>query len=315
MIRLGLCCQNTELREKNIFCSRTLIRKNFTLKKVQDLALKNIKDIEKLCEWNFKNNIYIFRISSDIFPHFTDLEIEEVKNGEYTLEFAKEALKSAGEAAKKYNQRITMHPGQYNQVGAKEGSIFEKTVKDLEMHASILDLMEMDENSTICVHGGGVYGDKEKTVERWIKQFENLPQNVKRRLAIENCERCYSVNDCLTIAERCKIPLIFDNHHYECFNKVCDKKEQVILENVMERVVNTWKSRGLRPLFHISEQADGERLGTHSDYIEDLPQYYLDFPSQYGDVDIEVEAKMKEKAILKLYEKYPHIFRYKSLAI
>lgn len=306
MIRLGLCCQNTELRKKNIFCSRTVVRKNFTLEKAQELALKNIKDISKLCEWNFSNNIHVLRISSDIFPHFTDTELKEVESEEYTLDFAVEALEKVGEDAKKYKQRITMHPGQYNQVGAKDKIIFQKTVRDLEMHSAILDLMGMDENSVICVHGGGVYGDKEDTIERWIKQFGDLPETVRRRLAIENCERCYSVKDCIKIAEACKIPLIFDNHHYECYN-ICNK-DKIKIEDVMEKVVNTWKSRGLRPLFHISEQAVGERLGTHSDYINELPDYYVSFPEKYGDVDIEVEAKMKEKAIFFLYKKYPAFF-------
>ena len=44
-IKLGLCCINTELRKLNIFCSRSCIQKNFTISKVQDLALQNVRDI------------------------------------------------------------------------------------------------------------------------------------------------------------------------------------------------------------------------------------------------------------------------------
>ena len=100
-IQLGLCCINSELREKRIFCSRTLIRKNFTVKKAQELALANIRDISKLCEWNFNNHIFVLRLSSDILPHFTDPEVES-----YDMSFAMDALREAGEAAKKYKQRI-----------------------------------------------------------------------------------------------------------------------------------------------------------------------------------------------------------------
>ena len=35
-------------------------------------------------------------------------------------------------------------------------------------------LMGMGADSVIVVHGGGVYGDKEKTKERWCKQFPYL---------------------------------------------------------------------------------------------------------------------------------------------
>ncbi len=301
MIRLGLCCLNTELRKKDIFCSRTVIRKNFSVKKAQELALKNIDDIGKMAEWNASHNIYVFRISSDIFPHFTDDETED-----YTLDFAKDALQKAGELCRKYRQRITMHPGQYNQIGAKEREVFERTIKDLKMHADILDMMGMDRNSVLCVHGGGVYGNIDKTIERWIKQFCELPENVRNRLAIENCERCYSVIDCLKIAEGCNIPLIFDCHHYQCYNEI-NKDKIIDIEKYMDRVVMTWKNREIKPLFHISEQRPDSKIGTHSDFIEKFPDYYLSFPEKYGDLDIEIEAKMKEQAILKLYKIYPFL--------
>jgi UV DNA damage endonuclease len=290
-----------------------MIRKNFTVKKAQELAIKNIKDISKMVEWNAKNDIYVFRLSSDIFPHFTDEETEP-----YTIDFALDMLKEVGEKCKKYNQRITMHPGQYNQVGAKEERVFKNTIKDLKMHADILDAMGMDNDSVICVHGGGVYGDKDQTIKRWIEQYKLLPENVQRRLAIENCERCYSIIDCLTIAESCNIPLIFDCHHYDCYNLINsskdkdDEKTHIAIEDYMDRIVNTWKNRDIRPLFHISQQRKDAKIGAHSDLIDELPNYYLNFSEKYGNLDIEIEAKFKEKAIMKLYNIYPFLLNSKS---
>jgi len=308
MIQLGLCCINIELREKEVFCSRTMVRKNFTVEKAKSLSLKNISDISTLCEWNAKNNIHCLRLSSDIFPHFTDDETEP-----YSLDFAKEALQLAGETAKKCGQRIVMHPGQYNQVGAKDEKVFQKTCRELEMHAFILDTMGVDQDGVLCVHGGGVYKNKEQTIERWIEQFHRLPESVRRRLAIENCERCYSTVDCLKIAEACNIPLIFDTHHYECFNHIY-QDEAFPIDDVMPRVIATWQRRQIKPLFHISEQRENSRVGTHSDYIEVIPDYILEIPEKYKvSLDIEVEAKMKEKAIMKLYKKYPQVFKRKLL--
>ena len=301
-IQLGLCCINSKLRRQKIFCSRTMIRKNFTIEKAKSLALLNIADIEKLCEWNYKNNIFVLRLSSDIFPHFTDTETES-----YDLSFAMEALAEAGKAAQKYKQRITFHPGQYNQVGAKSKSVFESTCRDLKMHADILDAMCIDKNGILCIHGGGVYDKKDETIERWICNFKLLPESVKRRICIENCERCYSVKDCLYIAEKCEIPLIFDSHHYECFNLI-NADKFIDINDVMERVINTWRKRDITPLFHISEQREDARIGAHSDFIEKIPEYILTIPEKYGvGVDIEVEAKMKEQAILHLYEIYPKL--------
>ena len=58
---------------------------------------------------------------------------------------------------------------------------------------------------------------------------------------------------------------------------------------------------------HISEQGEG-RIGHHSDYIEEIPDYILEIPSKYStNIDVMIEAKRKEKAILKLYKKYPFL--------
>ena len=36
---------------------------------VNELALKNVKDLQKIVEWNTSMGIKLFRISSDVFPH------------------------------------------------------------------------------------------------------------------------------------------------------------------------------------------------------------------------------------------------------
>lgn len=292
-INLGLCCINTELRKKNIFNSRTLIRKNFTVEKAQKLASQNVKDLIPMIEYNHLHNIHCFRWSSDIFPHFTDTETTP-----YTIDFAKEDLVKAGDLARNYNQRIVMHPGQYNQVGAKSASVWEKTVADLSHHANILDMAGIDENGILIVHGGGTYGDKEATKRRWIEQFDDLPSNVKRRLCIENCEKSYCVRDVLDIAQECRIPVIFDCHHYDCYTLLHPKETNEMIEDIMEEVVDTWGNR--RMLCHISSQGGGP-IGHHADFIQSVPDYMLNMPVDY---DLEVEAKMKEQAIFSLRKNY-----------
>ena len=75
----------------------------------------------------------------------------------------------------------------------------------------------------------------------------------------------------------------------------------------MHAVLETWWRRNIKPKFHVSEQGSG-RTGHHSDYIEVIPEYLLEIPEKYGiDIDIMIEAKMKEQAIFKLYTKYPFL--------
>ena len=61
-------------------------------------------------------------------------------------------------------------------------------------------------------------------------------------------------------------------------------------------------------LCHVSSQGKG-RIGHHADFIERIPRHLLKIPQKYGiEIDIEVEAKMKEQAIFDLRKKYPNIF-------
>ena len=302
-LRLGLCCINTQLRLQKppVFCSRTCIRKNFTLANAHEKGLQNVKDIIPMIDWSITNNIHCLRLSSDMFPHFTDDEIEP-----YTIDFARDDLRKAGEFANSNNHRILMHPGQYNQVGANSRAVFERTIKDLSHHADILDSMNIGKDGVLIVHGGGTYSDKEATKRRWIEQFSDLPRNVKDRLVIENCERQYNTRDCLEIAEECKIPVVFDFHHYACCSQIYPERKQETFLQLVPEIIETWRDK--RVLMHISEQGSG-RIGHHSDYVETLPwQLFQAIRDHEVEIDLEIEAKMKEQAILKLYSKYPEIF-------
>lgn len=303
-ITLALCCINNTLRKKGVFCSRTTPRSHFTVDRAKDMVVKNIRDIVPIARWNYENRIYALRLSSDILPHYTDPETES-----YTMDFADEEFKRAGEICRAYGQKLTMHPGQFNQVAAKNTDIFEKTCIELNMHAEILERMGVsEEEGVIIVHGGGTYGDKETTTRRWIEQFDDLPGRVKRRLALENCEKGYSARNCIDIAMEVDIPVIFDSHHYDCYFHFHQGEEQESPDDLLAEVVETWHRRD-RMVCHVSNQKEDAPIGSHSDYIERLPNYFLEVPEKYNkDICIEVEAKAKEDAILDLYKKYPEVF-------
>ena len=304
-VRFGLCCICNCIRKNKkteIFCSRTITRERFTVEKAIELSIKNCNDIVKILEWNEKNNIKLFRLTSNLFPHFTDKKTEE-----YNIDFARDILKKAGELANKLGHRITTHPGQYCQVGAKDKEILKSTIHDLDHHADILDTMNIDYNGIICVHGGGVYGDKELTKKRWIEQFQQLPERVKRRLAIENCEKSYSVRDCLDIAKATGIPVIFDTHHYNCYSILHPLEKQELPEDLLPEIIDSWKGR--IPLFHVSDQKPNSIIGSHHDYVQYIPGYLLQIPYRFNiPLHIEIEAKAKEDAVLKLMKRYNFLF-------
>ena len=306
-VQLGLCCMNITLRAQkpSIYSSRTITMKFIAREGIEEVkrrALANVQDLKRMIQWNEDNGIKVFRVSSEIFPHYANPRVDN-----YSLEFARVALAEAGELARKYNMRITFHPGQYNVVGTPNEATFAKTILDLDYQAEVLDMMGMGQDSVMVVHGGGLYGDKEATKDRWCRNFAKLPERVRRRLVLECCEKIFSVEDCLDISRRINIPVVFDTHHFDCYKKLHPDVRFQEAKYYMPLVLETWRRRGIKPKFHVSEQGSG-RVGHHSDYIETIPKYLLDIPKLYGDnIDIMIEAKKKELAIFRLYERYPEL--------
>ena len=306
-IQLGLCCLNTTLRDQkpSIFMSRKMVMRTIREKGIdtlKDKILQNLDDLLTMIQWNEDNGIKVFRLSSELFPHKTNPEIED-----YTFDFAIEKLQRAGELARKYNQRLTFHPGQYNVLGTPNESALKKTINDLTYHATVLDLMGMGADSVMVIHGGGMYGDKAEARKRWCENYRNLPKNVRDRLVLENCEHSFSIKDCILINHEVGVPIVFDTHHYECYKLLHPNEKFEDPHYYIGYILQSWHNRGIKPKFHVSEQGSG-RCGHHSDYIDTIPDYLLNIPDLYlTDIDIMIEAKKKELAIFQLYTKYPQL--------
>lgn len=307
-VQLGLCCINTQLRFQKppIFASRKMIIRSIHelgIETLKSKIIQNLKDVLTMMEWNEQNGIKVFRLSSELFPHKSNPKVEP-----YTFDFAKHLLVEIGKLAHKYNQRITFHPGQYNVVGTPNREAFNKTVDDLSYHADVLDLCNLDGLSPVMVvHGGGIYGNKNETIRRWCSQYLELPEKVRKYLVLENCEKCFNIEDCLQISRIINIPVVFDTHHYLCYRILHPLEHFKPASHYIPDILETWKRRGLKPKFHVSEQGSG-RIGHHSDFIQSIPSYLLNIPVKYGiHVDIMIEAKMKEQSIQQLYVKYPQL--------
>ena len=304
-VQLGLCCMNTSLKKCKppIYASRRIIVRIIDERGIEELKtriIKNLEDLLYMIDWNESCGIKVFRLSSEMFMHKTNPKVPD-----YDYDFAIPLLKQIGQKARDYNHRLTFHPGQFNVLGTPREKALKQTVLDLQYHADVLDLMEMGKDSVMVIHGGGVYNDMVATKERWIKNYNDLPENVKNRLVLENCEKSYSIIDCLEISDRCGVPVVFDTHHFECYKLLHPDVDFEDASYYIPLILETWKRRDIKPKFHVSEQGEG-KIGKHSDYIEILPEYLLEIPEKYGvHIDIMIEAKMKELSIEKLYEKYP----------
>jgi UV DNA damage endonuclease len=286
-MNLGYACINLSLGKK-ITTNRTMIKKTFTQKGldyVSDLVLQNVADLERIIDWNYQNGINFYRMSSDMFPWATEYEFTQLKDWKQISTI----LKRCGDKANQYGQRLTFHPGPFNVLVSPKDSVVENTIKDLEVHGRIMDAMGLSQTpyNKINIHCNGVYGDKKTAMDRFITNFQRLSNSVKNRLTIENDDKAsmYSVKDLMYIHNAIKIPIVFDYHHH----KFCtgDLTEQ----QALELALTTWP-KDIIPVVHYSESANDKKPQAHSDYIQMVPETYG------NEIDIMVEAKMKDKSIL-----------------
>ena len=298
---LGYACINMTLRNQSrkepVFMSRTLRLSTIEKKGIdytKSLAIQNCKDLLTMLKWNKEHNISFMRLSSEIFPFATHLQYG------YSIDFAKDYLKEAGDYAKEHGMRLTFHAPHFNVLSSPNENVVKNTFLDLNHHNEMMEMMGLDQNSVIIIHGGGVYGNKQKALKRLEENISLLPQNTRNRLVLENCEMSYCIEDLLPISEKLQIPIVFDFHHDSIYPS--DKP----IEFYFERVFAVWFKRNIKPKVHVSNSVPGvtnshsktERR-KHSDYIYFFHDSLLTITF---DLDVMLECKMKEKAIFKLRE-------------
>lgn len=296
-MNLGYACINMSLG-KNVTTNRSMVKRTFNKKGldyVSELALANSKDVLKILVWNKNNNIKFFRLSSALVPWGDGLDLTTLKD----YDEISTALRRAGDYAKANDIRITSHPGPFVVLTSPKENVVEAAIKDLELHGKIFDMMGLSQTpyNKINIHCNGVYGDKLSAMDRFCENYLKLSDSVKKRLTVENDDKAtmYNVKDLMYIHNKINIPIVFDYHHH-LFN-TGDLSE----EEALKLASTTWGS--ITPVVHYSESKalheENNKLKpqAHSDYIKSLP-------NTYGlDVDIMVEAKAKELAILPFIKK------------
>ncbi|KAK0225591.1 UV-endonuclease UvdE-domain-containing protein [Armillaria fumosa] len=297
--RLGYACLNTILRNKrpaaeSIFCSRTCridtIKKN-GMEWVKDLGRKNCQDLLSIIQWNDENNIRFMRISSEMFPFASHATYG------YSLDYCSPLLSQVGALASQLGHRLTTHPGQFTQLGSPRAEVVQSSLRELQYHAEMMDRMGLGVDGVMIVHGGGVYEDKAATIERIKETITRvLPKNVRERLVLENDELCYNAEDLLPLCEELDIPLVFDYHHDALYPSSISRRE------IIERANAIWIRRGIKPKQHLSKPRPGAETlmerRAHADRCQTLPEELPD------DMDLMIEAKDKEQAVLHLYRIY-----------
>ncbi|TKI56141.1 UV DNA damage repair endonuclease UvsE [Brevibacillus antibioticus] len=292
MIRMGYACISVKTKnnpnKKTTVAQVNKLDPQARLKKLRQVMQVNFFNLMDLLAYNVENHIFLYRLPSEFVPLATHSVAAE---WDWAKEFAWDFQK-AGNYIRKHGIRLTAHPGHYSILNSDKPSVLESTIADFSYHAKVFDLLGLDDNSVLVTHVGGVYEDKASSLDRFASHFELLPENVKRRLVVENDDISFTMREVLELCERIGVPMVLDIHHHNCHSDGEDWTEY------LPRIIQTWGER--TPKMHMSSPKSANDIRAHADNID--PEAFLTFVSALADynVDIILECKNKDDALLTL---------------
>jgi len=283
-MKIGYPCINHSIGKKTVSTFRL---SSYTEERLIQSIKYNLDTLVEILKYNIENNLMFFRISSEMIP-FASHSICKFDWKEY---FRSDFIK-IGRLIKENDIRISMHPDQFVLINAKNQDIINNSIKELEYHTDILDLMRLDTSAKVQIHVGGAYGDREDSKKKFVSNYKNLlSEKVKRRLVIENDDHIYNLTDCIEIHWTTDIPILFDTFHHQCFG------DNLPLIHALQTASDTWyKNRDGIIMIDYSNQEPNERKGKHSNTLDmkQFKEFVLSITSL--DLDIMLEVKDKEKS-------------------
>jgi UV DNA damage endonuclease len=285
-LRLGYACVHTALPTS----STTTRLANATPERLLELTEQNLAALGRILEWNAANGVDVFRISSGVVPFGG----HPVNTTEWDTVLAAE-LSALGTLIRRHGMQISMHPGQFVVLGAREEPLVAASLADLEYHARLLRALDLDTSHGIVIHVGGVYGDRDGAAARFTQAVERLSPDARLRLRLENDER-WSFAETLPIAEGLGVPVVFDAFHHELNPSL----PGVPTRELVARAGESW--RGPQEV-HFSTQDAAKRPGAHAPTL-DLDAFARFAEALDGvDVDCVLEVKDKEQSLLRARER------------
>ena len=291
MIRFGLCCI---FRKEPIKFRRTTAKylNRFDRKKqlhhISEICAHNAKSLLDALIFCNRHGIQDFRVNSQILPLKTHpdagYQIEDLPLYRKIID----AFRECGAFCRENDLRTTFHPDQFVLLSSTNPTVIRNSLAELRYQAQAAGWINAD---VINIHGGGVYGNKTGALRRLTSQIKKLPDSVRTRLTLENDDRAYTPKDLFPVCLDTGVPLVYDVHHHRCL------PDGLAVEKATELAIQTWNRE---PLFHLSSPKNGwesSSVNKHHDYIDpnDVPKCWLNL-----DITVEVEAKAKELAVLKL---------------
>jgi UV DNA damage endonuclease len=250
------------------------------------------------------NGIRMYRMATALAPYASHPDLPRFRDQPRQCA---ERLAEIGVRANAAGVRLSTHPGQYTVLNSTDERVASAARAELEVQAEILDGMGLGPEAVVVLHVGGAAGGTAQALDRFERGFEGLSQRARDRLVVENDDRAFALADVLPLARRIGRPVVWDVLHHHCHDP-----HGIPDAEALALAAATWPP-GVTPKVHFSSpRTTVERKGgrvalpplrAHADLVDPIAfEHFLATTVAGRDVDVMLEAKAKDLALLRLRE-------------
>jgi len=289
--------------------------KDVAEQRLWDIMVHNAAAAKRLVEYvgSLPPELRMVRLGSNQLPCATEPSWRYFWSRPDVVEYCEKHYREVGDAARRLDVRLSMHPGQFTVLASDNPEIVERSIEEFEYHATLIRYMgygKRFQDFKCNVHISGRQGPA------GIKNvLGRLSPEARNTITIENDENSWGLDASLELAN--DLALVLDIHHH--WVKTGEYIEPD--DDRIYRIIDSW--RGERPAMHYSTSREDyltdadpsvrpdmdtllesgykkQKLRAHSDYMWNTAcnEWALE---HWQWADIMVEAKMKNLSTGQLY--------------
>lgn len=260
--------------------------------RLRRIMLANLETTLRILKYNAAHEISLYRFTSKTVP----LATHPIAAGWDYIADGQPLWREIGAYIRAHGMRVSAHPDHFTLLNSPDNGVLAASLQDLDYHARTFEAMDFEPFPSLVLHVGGSYRDKPAALERFAARFASLPPRLAGRLMLENDDKIFTAAEVLALCERLGRPMVLDIHHHRCNGGGED------LAALWPRICATWA--GGVPKIHVSSPKSARDIRAHADHVDPadvLP--FLKMARESGrDLDIMVEAKRKDEAMLRLVD-------------
>jgi UV DNA damage endonuclease len=204
-MRIGYTGYNSALDATTARAFRLNAYSDERMAKIFDLNLSSLFDILR---YNAEHELGLFSLPQGFIPYAGS----DVITLDWVSTFGAH-LDTAGNLVRTGDHRLYIFIPNLI-INSPRSTVITSSTAELQAYADLFDAMHLDLTHRIAISIGGVFGDKKKSMRRFVDNFTALDERIRRRLALINDDN-YTVRECLRVHRETGLPVVFDHFWHE----------------------------------------------------------------------------------------------------